>query len=93
MQRGSIALGPRLEAWKDRHDQTDEQLARHLGIKLDDLPRLTAESVPDDGNPVGFKAPGERCDSGVSSEPDLYQLDRLADRYGADRQRLREVVA
>ena len=92
MATGSIALGPRFEAWKEKHEQTDEQLATYLGITVDVLATLAAEGVPNDGQHVGFRAPGEDWSQGVSHDPDRYQLQRLADRYHADERRLFYVV-
>ena len=88
MARGSIALGPRFEQWKATHDQTDEQLARYLGITIDVLPQLAAASFPAVDNPAGFKGIGEDWNSGESDEPDPYQVELLAQRYGADPKRL-----
>lgn len=93
MQRGSIALGPRFELWKNKHNQTPQQLATYLGVTIDILAELAAESVPDDGSPVGPGAFRRSREPGVSDDPDLHQLEQLANRYGATYRRLYDVVA
>ena len=92
MARGSIALGPRFEAWKDTHDQTDEQLARYLGVTVDVLAQLAAESVAATDTPAGFKGIGEDWNSGAWDQPDGHQLEQLAQRHGADPKRLTDVA-
>ena len=90
---GTIALRPRFERWQQTHEQTNEQLARYLGVTIDMLAKLADESVQDDGSGSGLKGMGERWDQGDSDTPDQYQLDQLAGRYGADRKRLFDLVA
>jgi len=82
----TLALGRYFEAWQRNHVQSDEEFAAYLGIAVGQLAGLAAEAVePGEGTPDDTARP-------MPPPPLSTDLDPIAERHGANAQRLRNVI-
>ena len=82
----SLALGRYFEAWQRNHGQTDQELAAYLGVTMEQLSALAAETVePGEGAPDDAARP-------MPAPPLATDLDPIIERHGVNGQRLRDVV-
>lgn len=85
----STTLGDYFDAWKRNHVKSDADLAEYLGLAPDQLMALTAQPI----EPANDEAGAVNPDAGaMPRQPSRLDLDPLADRHGANRQRLRNVI-
>ena len=85
----ATTLGDYFDAWKRNHVKGDADLAEYLGLAPDQLAALAAEPI----EPANDEA--ESTDAGAAAmppQPLRTDLDPLADRHGANRQRLRNII-
>jgi hypothetical protein len=80
----SMTLGRYFEAWQRNHVQSDEELAAYLGVTVDQLVALAAEPI----EPVGDADPARP----MPMPPMAWDIDPIAERHGANSQRLRSVI-
>jgi len=85
----ATTLGDYFDAWKRNHVRSDVNLAEYLGLAPDRLAALASEPV----EPANDEANTVNPDAGaMPRQPLRTNLDPLADRHGANHQRLRNVI-
>jgi len=85
----SRTLGDYFDTWKRNHVRSDTDLAAYLGLTPDQLAALAAEPIESANAEAGAINP----DAGaMPPQPLRTDLDPLADRHGANHQRLRSVI-
>ncbi len=84
----SRTLGGHFDAWKHNHVRSDADLAEYLGLAPDALAALAAESIE------SADEDDLTDDDAGAMPPQLVRtaLDPIADRHGANHQRLRNVI-
>ena len=89
-----ITLGRYFDAWKRNHQQSDDGLAEYLGVTVDQLAALAAEPVQVE--PFQAEAATAASDTEalrpMPTFPMPWQIEPIAERHGANRQRLHNVV-
>src|SRR4051812_33792910 len=88
----SRTLGDYFDAWKRNHVKDDADLAEYLGLAPDALAALAAEPIETANDEAESTDAVNPDAAAMPDQPLRTDLDPLADRHGANHQRLRNVI-